>query len=180
MSNVWYVGVYRAPREAFANARDARDVQPVQFIERAHHPRYFFANRMIAIRDRRDFVEVLARIRDPRGLACVYDNAFAPARGVVRQWREWSNGAHIDVEAAGRAFLVMSVTPHKYWRISIDGNEANAVVTNVGYQGVEVPAGRHVVTMEYRNPLIPAGAAVSVATLLALVLFVRRITIVPL
>ena len=178
MSNVWFVGVYRPHGEALALAHgDPREIQPVHFIERAHSPRYYFASRVVAIRDRADFVRTLKAIGDPRGIACTYETAFEPARGVVHTWREWTNGATIDVETAGRAFLVMSVTPHKYWRITIDGAEARALVTNVGYQGVVVPAGRHAVTMQYRNPLIPAGAAVSVATLLAMVMLVRRATI---
>jgi hypothetical protein len=175
MSNVWYVGVNRPPREGIALAKgDPHEVQPVQFIERPHHPRYYFASTILTIRDRHDFVRTLARTADTRGIACIGEPAFIPARGVVRSWREWVNGARIDVETAGRAFLIMSVTPHKYWRITIDGRETNAIVTNIGYQGVVVPAGSHIVEMNYRNPLIPAGAAVSIATLLALALIARR------
>ena len=48
------------------------------------------------------------------------------------------------------------------------------MVTNIGYQGVEVPAGRHIVEMRYRNPLISAGAAISAATLLALAIVFCR------
>jgi len=44
----------------------------------------------------------------------------------------------------------------------------------VGYQGIVVPAaGRHVVEMRYRNPLIAVGAAISLAALLALVFLSR-------
>jgi uncharacterized membrane protein YfhO len=93
----------------------------------------------------------------------------------VLRWRESANDAAIDVVADGTSFLVMSVTAHKYWTIFIDGVEARAVLTNLGYQGIVVPRGRHLVTMRYRNPLIAAGAAISLATLLALLFFgVRR------
>jgi len=180
MSNVWYAGFYRQPSEAIALAQgDPRAIQPVQFIERVHHPRYYFARRVVTIRDRADFVRRLNETPDPTGLACIDDEAFEPAGGVVRRWHESANGARIEVEAAGRTFLVMSVTPHKYWRITIDGREASAQVTNVGYQGVVVPPGPHVVEMQYRNPLIPAGGAVSVATLLAFALIARRKKIGP-
>jgi uncharacterized membrane protein YfhO len=91
-----------------------------------------------------------------------------PARGVIRAQREWPNGARMDVQSAGNAFLVMSVTPHKYWTITIDGSKANALITNIGYQGVAVPRGRHIVEMRYRNPLIAIGAAISAFTLLVL------------
>jgi len=175
MSNIWYVGVHRTPGEAIAQAHgDPREIQPVRFTSLAHYPRYYFASRLITIENRNDFVRVLSNIPDPRGIACIYEPAFTPAPGVVRGWSEDVNGARVDVEARGRAFLVMSVTPHKYWSVAIDGSAVESIVTNVGYQGVIVPAGRHVVTMEYRNPLIAAGAAISLATLLAMTLVASR------
>jgi hypothetical protein len=54
--------------------------------------------------------------------------------------------------------------------VTIDGEPADPVVTNVGFQGVVIPApGRHIVEMRYRNPLIAAGGAISLAAALALV-----------
>ena len=82
--------------------------------------------------------------------------------------------ARIDVDCAGRAFLIMSVTPHRWWRITIDGRPARAVVANLGFQGVEVPPGAHVIRMRYRNPIVDAGAAISVVSILALVVIARR------
>jgi uncharacterized membrane protein YfhO len=104
--------------------------------------------------------------------------AFVPARGVVHSWRETANTAALDVESLGaKGFLVMSVTPHKYWRITLDGRPVEAVITNIGYQGIPVPAGRHHVEMAYRNPLAAGGAKVSIAAaalLLAAALVPRR------
>ena len=71
----------------------------------------------------------------------------------------------------------MSVTPHKYWRIFIDGSETRSVITNIGYQGVVVPQGRHKVTMRYRNTLIRTGSIISIAAtliLLAIAFAARR------
>lgn len=171
MSNIWYVGVYRPPSEGVALAHgDPHEVQPVRFIERAHHPRYYFARQIVTIRDRQEFVQALASTPDPRGIACIAGKSFTPAPGIVRRWREWADGAQIEVDAAGQAFLIMSVTPHKYWTITTDGQKAQAVITNVGYQGVVVPAGHHVVAMRYSNPLVAIGGVISIATLLALAL----------
>lgn len=169
MSNIRYVGIYRRPEEALAQARGAmREVQPVKFVEGRHQPRYYFATAMDVARTPDEFVRKLSVKRYDRLVAFVASGAFAPARGVVRRVDEWPNGARIHVEALGRAFLVMSVTTHKYWRITIDGQPAAAVVTNLGYQGVIVPPGRHVVAMDYRNPRLAAGGAVTMITLLAL------------
>ncbi|HEU4887727.1 MAG TPA: hypothetical protein VFV49_07575, partial [Thermoanaerobaculia bacterium] len=169
MSNVRYLGIYRPFDEGVALAGgDTRNIQPVKFVEGRSWPRYYFASEMAEARNAEEFVKKLGAGHFRREVAFVADGAFAPARGVVRAVDEWTNGARLDVEAAGRAFLVMSVTPHKYWRVTIDGRPAQPVVTNIGYQGVAVPAGRHLVEMRYRNPLIAAGGAISVATLLAL------------
>jgi hypothetical protein len=169
MSNIRYVGIYRRPEEALRLANgDLANIQPVKFVEGTGHPRYYFATEMDVARDTGEFVRKLSARRYTRQVAFVGANAFAPANGVVQRVHEWTNGARLDVEAAGNAFLVMSVTPHKYWRVTIDGRPASSVVTNVGYQGVAVPRGRHTVEMRYRNPLIAVGAAISLATLLAL------------
>jgi hypothetical protein len=169
MSNIRYLAVYRPYNEALAMAGGVlRDAQPVKFVEGPPYPRYYFASEMAVGRRWEEFVAKLGAGHFSREVAFVAEGAFAPARGVVRGVSEWTNGARIDVEAAGRAFLVMSVTPHKYWQVTIDGRPVEPVVTNIGYQGVAVPGGRHVVEMRYSNPLIAAGAAISVATLLAL------------
>ncbi|HEX6639555.1 MAG TPA: hypothetical protein VF215_00505 [Thermoanaerobaculia bacterium] len=173
MSNVWFISSYKKPQEI---ARDVpvRDRERVKFLEGRHYPRYYFATQLVTIRNRAEFVRALRTQHFPREVAFIHEPAFAPAQGRVVNVREWMNGARIDVEAAGRAFLVVSVTPHKYWRITIDGAEVPAFVTNVGYQGVVVPAGRHTMEMRYRNPLVSVGAAVSAAALLALLLLAFR------
>ncbi|HUR83204.1 MAG TPA: YfhO family protein, partial [Thermoanaerobaculia bacterium] len=88
--------------------------------------------------------------------------------GVVRGVRETPNTARIDVDASGNDALYMSVTPHKYWRVTVDGRDAAPRIANIGFQSVDVPAGRHLVEMRYRNPLFAIGGAVSIVTALAL------------
>jgi hypothetical protein len=164
MSNAWFVSGYRRPGDPAAVQ------EPVAFRERTHDPRYYFASELVTIRDRAEFVRALRDRRFSRRVAFVHEPAFAPAAGRVLAQRESANAARIDVEADGRAFLVMSVTPHKYWRVRVDGAEVPAVRTNIGYQGVVVPPGRHAVEMRYRNPLVAVGGAVSGMGLLLLVL----------
>lgn len=176
MSNVWYRAVLRHPDEAFAEVRgDATKVQPVFLREHPHYPRYYFARLLEPIRDRDDFIAKAGSRRYPLETTYIAGPPFAPAPGTVRNVRETANTARLEVETAGRAYLVMSVTPHKYWTVTIDGRVADPIVTNVGYQGIVIPnGGRHVVEMRYRNPLIATGGAISVATLLALFLAARR------
>jgi hypothetical protein len=174
MSNVRYVAFYRPPSQAFAEAgADPDRVDPIRFVERRAQPRYYFASAVATARDRKEFVsQVAGGGHDPR-TAFIAGTPFVPATGRVLRAADSANHARIDVETAGRAFLVMSITAHKYWSITIDGAAAASVTTNLGYQGVVVPPGRHVVEMCYRNPLIAIGGAVSLATLLALVFAAR-------
>jgi hypothetical protein len=170
MSNAWYRGVYKpfdAERKRVGGHMDKAD--PIQFIEGDHQPRYYFADQVLTYKDRKDFVRQLSTGSFTNNVAFVQAPAFVPARGVVHSWNETANTATLDVESiGGKGFLVMSVTPHKYWQITIDGQTVDAVHTNVGYQGIAIPAGRHRVFMRYRNPLAANGAKVSIVAAILL------------
>jgi hypothetical protein len=176
MSNAWYRGVYR-PYDAERTRVNGnmKAASPVELEPVGHNPRYYFADQVVTIRDRADFVRKLtARTYSPK-VAFVKERLAVDAGGTVHGYVETANRASIDVDSAGNAFLVMSVTPHKYWTVTIDGRKAQPVVTNIGYQGVRVPAGRHRVEMRYRNTLVDRGAVISVlATLLLAVAALLR------
>lgn len=179
MSNAWYRALYKPfDQEKKRVNGKMKLAEPIDFVEGEHHPRYYFADQLIAVRDRHDFVRLLAHGSYSKRSAFVMNApAFVPGRGVVHRWSETANTATIDVESVGTGFLVMSVTPHKYWTITVDGAKTNAIRTNVGYQGIVVPHGRHRVVMRYRNPLAAGGAKISIAAsllLLATALVARR------
>jgi hypothetical protein len=161
-ANVCAMAMFEDAEDAFARAgNDLTAVQPVRLIDLPPSPRYSFAESMSATFGTPRSVFV----RGPR---------FTPAPGIIRAVHETPHSARIDVETAGRAFLVMSVTPHKYWRVTIDGRRVDPVVTNIGFQGVAVPAGAHRIVMRYRNPLFAIGGAISLATAFGLLLLMRR------
>ena len=171
MSNAWYRGVYKpydAEKKRVGNRMD--EAQPIQFLEAHHQPRYYFADQMLTVSNRHEFVRFLTDGSFSHNVAFVQAESFVPARGLVHSWRETANTATLDVESiGGRGLLVMSVTPHKYWRITIDGQPVDAIATNVGFQSIPVPAGRHRVAMVYRNPLAANGAKISIAAALLLI-----------
>lgn len=164
MSNAWFRATYN-PYEAERKRvkGQMKRAEPIRFLETEHSPRYYLADQIVTIQDRHDFVKKLSDGSYSRRVAFVSIPSFVPAGGVVRLDHETANTATIEVESHGRGFLVMSVTPHKYWRIAIDGGDVKPVVTNIGYQGVIVPPGRHRVAMRYRNPLVAGSVKVSVA-----------------
>ena len=175
MSNAWLRTEYRPLEDARARAGgDVRQLQPVAYLPLQPHPRYYFASDVISIRDRDDFVRLLTTQRFDNDVAFASVAPFTPARGIVRHVEESANRIRIEADSEGRAFLVISVTPHKYWHVHIDNRDAQPVVTNLGYQGLELSRGHHVIEMAYRNPLIPIGVAISIVTILALLGLVGR------
>jgi hypothetical protein len=176
MSNAWYRAEYKPYDEERkrVNGRMERAL-PVRFVEGEHYPRYYFADEVITVKDKRDFVDRIVSGKHGDRTAFIHAPAFTPAPGVVHGYEETANTAAIDAESSGRGFLVMSVTPHKYWTITIDGRETTALRTNLGFQGIVVPPGRHRVEMRYYNTVAMTGAKISVASILLLLaaLFVR-------
>jgi hypothetical protein len=162
MSNVRYRGIYKPfDEERKRVKKDMKRAEAIEFIDVGPHPRYYFADQMVRIRDRRDFVRKLSDGSYTDAAAFVTSNAFVPARGIVRGMRETANTATIDVESFGRGFLVMSITTNKYWRVTLDGKPVTPLVTNIAYQGIAVPAGRHRIEMRYRNTLAVRGMIIS-------------------
>jgi hypothetical protein len=170
MTNTWYRGTYKdfAAEKKRVKGK-LKTMEAIEFAKVGENPRYYFADQLVTIRDRKEFVKKLIAGSYSRRVAFVHGPSFVPAEGVVRGWRETANTATIDVESRGRGYLVMSVTPHKYWNVTIDGRAAQPAVTNIGFQGVVVPEGRHRVEMRYRNSLVDLGMKISVtATVLLL------------
>ena len=178
MSNAWYRAVYRDfETEKKRNHGNFMESLPVTFEEGPHYPRYYFADQVVTIRDREDFVKQLSTPRFTSGVAFVQRPAFVTAPGFVRHIVETANTATLDVESFGQGFLIMSVTPHKYWNIRVDGLKVPAIVTNIAYQGIIVTPGKHHIEMEYRNELVRVGMLISLVTgavLLGIVIVYRR------
>lgn len=178
MSNAWYRAVYRDfEREKKRNHGNFKESLPIGFEEGPHYPRYYFADQIVTIRDREDFVKQLSTSSFSARVAFVNRPSFVPAPGVVTHIVETANTASFDVDSSGQGFLVMSVTPHKYWIIRVDGSRVPAIVTNIGYQGIIITPGRHRVVMEYRNELVRIGMLISLITgavLIGIVLVYRR------
>lgn len=177
MSNARYRGFWVKLEDARKQSKgNFKKADPIDFVrQKRENPRYFFAEKLVSYKTPRDFQKLLIAAKEwTPGTVYVDAPAFAPALGKVLSYVETTNTAAIEVEASGRSFLYMSVTPHKYWRAWIDGREVPLVTANVGYQGVVVPAGRHRVTMRYRNTVVVAMAMLSAVSFVLFTLLALR------
>jgi hypothetical protein len=147
---------------------DVTKAAPAEIVPVPRTERYSFAGRLERVPDAGGFRYALEHNAADPSVAYIAAEPFAPAPARVTRVRETANSATIAVTATGRAFLVASVTGHRYWSATIDGHPAPLIATNIAYQGLVVPAGTHTIAMRYRNPFVPIGAAISFFTLIAL------------
>jgi len=98
---------------------------------------------------------------------------YFPANGRVIRETEKPGAIDLDVEASGKAQLVISETRHKYWKGTLDGAPAELHPANIAFQSIEIPAGRHHVALRYRNPLIVIFGFVSLITAAGLIVVSR-------
>lgn len=161
--------VYRDPRTELRRVGDDWSrIQPVDVVPTPRYPRYFFASRMVDASDDAHLTEMLARQPwDPR-TAFVRQGARPVGDGWVVTATESANRTEIEVEADAEGFLVLASTNHKYWQATIDGAPAGITETNIAFQGVTVPAGKHRVVLSYYNPMIAVGAIITFLSLVAL------------
>ena len=115
--------------------------RPIRIVHGPALGEFWYADQVVQIRSREDFVRDLATKRWSDRTAFV----FAPVNGRL---------------------LVHSVTPHRYWRATIDGKSAPIITANIGLQGVVVPAGAHTIRFEYFNPVFIVAGAISIISLL--------------
>lgn len=114
--------------------------------------------------------EVVYLPLDTQALVTV-TNASTPALS-VRQFS--AHHAAIDVDASQPALVVIAQTYYHNWRAQIDGQPAPLLRANHAFQAVQVPAGKHTVTLKYVDRAFQFGAAVSLLSLGAwLVLWIR-------
>jgi hypothetical protein len=139
-------------------------------------PRYWFADRITQVKSSSDFQQLAIAEGLGENVAYVDAPSRTLTRGEVLSVKEAANSALLRVRSSGEGFVFASVTPHRYWKATIDGLPAPLLVANVGFQGLVVPAGQHVIEMRYDNPLFRRCAVASFTGLigLALLLYAAR------
>jgi hypothetical protein len=74
-----------------------------------------------------------------------------PVRGSSVRIRHYENTkVVIDVDAAQPGFVVLHDVWHPWWSADVDGDDAPILRANVLFRAVQVPAGHHIVTFEFR------------------------------
>lgn len=125
---------------------------------------------------------VLAAVRgltpfDPGDLALIEGSCrFCPSgppgpAGKVHSTHWSSNRVTVRVSATRPGLLIVSQAWFPGWHASVDGKAAPVLRANGIVQGVPIGPGRHRVELRYRSPGLKAGAMISSATVMILILY---------
>lgn len=94
--------------------------------------------------------------------------------GIVKQERVAPQRIEVSVENAKPATLILKVTYHPNWQVSVDGRQQRTFMVSPSYIGVQLPPGQHQVRAEYRSSRLKNGLlALGCCTLLAGVILRR-------
>ncbi len=117
---------------------------------------------------------------------------FDPARQVVLEEARWPpagaqefageakllrrDALHVEVTATTSvpAYLVLTDSFHPDWKVTVNGTPAPLLRANQIFRAVALPAGTHHVVFRYRPAALLWGAALTLATAIAIALLVRR------
>ncbi|HEX9187343.1 MAG TPA: YfhO family protein, partial [Vicinamibacteria bacterium] len=91
--------------------------------------------------------------------------------GSARIVEERADRVVLEAELSEPGYVVLVDTFDPGWRAAVDGKPSPVLRANVAFRAVAAPAGRHVVSFEYRPWPVTAGLAVSVATAVLLAAF---------
>ena len=112
---------------------------------------------------------------DPRQIAIVDAEqasaaTFAPGRATASIETIEDGRIRVAVSTDGGGFLVLSEAHYPGWRVSIDGEPASLVRTDLALQGVAIPTGEHVVEFRLAPTSLRLGAGLTLAGLLGCLL----------
>ena len=141
--------------------------RPIRIVRGETLPRYWFADQIVPIRSREEFVRNMSRRWSDRTI--FMESASPASRGEILTVQESSHRTKLKVHADRSALLFASVTPHRYWRVTIDGTRARLMTANIGFQAVIVPAGMHTIRLDYFNPLLAVSAIISIISFLIVI-----------
>jgi hypothetical protein len=150
------------------------------------NPRAFFAGGAVGVAGPADALELLRSSTNPPDVVPIED-AGAPrgiskfAVGKATIIKDARNSVQIETENEGEGLLVLSDNFYPGWKAAVDGSPVEILRANRTMRAVTVPAGRHMVSFEFKpasfwiTAFISAIAAVALLVwLVAVKLFNKR------
>jgi hypothetical protein len=134
-------------------------------------PRIRWASRSTVVTDQAQRISLLASggVGANEVVLSKSGPAASGAGASVTVDQDGNDSVSATVDARGSGYLVVADSDQVGWKASVDGRSAPLVDADQGVVAVDVPAGRHVVTLTYSAPHFALGLAATGATVVILV-----------
>jgi hypothetical protein len=134
-------------------------------------PRIRWASQSTVVTDQSQRMSLLAS--GSVGASEVVLSKSAPAAGgasaSVDVTEDGNDTVSATLDARGSGYLVVADADQVGWKVTVDGRSATLRDADQGVVAVEVPAGKHVVTLSYAAPHLALGVAATGLTAVVLV-----------
>jgi len=157
---------------------------PGRYVYEDSHPlpRFLFASQTTAVPSEQEAIKAVQR-KDWNPAEEVFVEGLASSvsslsPGKVNVLEYSPNLVRLQTSSAGAGFLVSSEANYPGWKAEVDGVEVPIYYSNVAFRGIQVPAGEHRITFEFRPAIFKYSAWTSLATAMVfgVVLISRRRT----
>jgi hypothetical protein len=145
---------------------------PVVWVPRTNYlPIISAGQRPVFTTDKGALQAILAKDFDPRQLVYLEESVrsrmMVTNRTPCKVLRSRVTAHHMEaeIEAAEPSLVVVSQSFYHVWRASVDGQAVPLLRANLAFQALQVPAGRHRMTLQYRDVYFRIGAIISLISL---------------
>lgn len=183
----WNIGIVVRRRSPDAQMDEKRRTgilpDPVRLVPNSQvMSRFRFLSEVVFTADLESAVELVSArdfrvadfdaVVDPSGSPPAPITKFDPRVQII-ELEDRGSTIEISYQVDSTAFMVAAITADRDWRAEVDSVATPIHVTALGQMGVELPAGRHRLTLKHRNPAVGPGATITLLSILACVTMLR-------
>ena len=78
----------------------------------------------------------------------------------------------IELNQPGMLFFTIPFDPG--WKAIVNGEPAELLRVNIGFSGLQLPAGKHAIELRYQLPYFKLSLAISILSIMSLILLFLR------
>ncbi len=110
----------------------------------------------------------------PKAMPLIALNNGGPEEAQVLRYEP--NKIEIEIVAQSSAYLVISDTFYPGWKAKLDGESQPILLSNYAFRSLQIPAGKHHLTMSYEPKSLKIGCLISLAAVFVLLIVSKSLT----
>lgn len=105
-----------------------------------------------------------------------YEDCIKERQKAIKNVSVLDNIVRVETESEANEMICVAVPYSKGWSAKIDGNSVKVYKMNDMYMGMEVPAGEHLIELNYFTTGLKGGIMISMISLLGIIVLCSKRT----